>query len=217
MSESYPAILNSVVDSFEIKPDLVMLSKIDESIQKSSIQRSLKLEQQQSILNELQKEYDSLLKEANSLSDPSSSEDILAQLEIKTVPLVLPNDNLFDLFDKKSIELDNSKVVLAKRINELDSQINLKKINILKLHEQLEKVTQQTENVLNENLLQNPDSKIMKINLYKSLGILIENGTNGLDEDKILIYNKENDLTSILNVNDKYSDYFITNHIWDRL
>ncbi|CAH2351051.1 probable kinetochore protein Spc24p [[Candida] railenensis] len=217
MSESYPAILNSVVDSFEIKPDLVMLSKIDESIQKSSIQRSLKLEQQQSILNQLQKEYDSLLKEANSLSDPSSSEDILAQLEIKTVPSVSPNDNLFDLFDKKSIELDNSKVVLAKRINELDSQINLKKINISKLHEQLEKVTQQTENVLNENLLQNPDSKIMKINLYKSLGILIENGTNGVDEDKILLYNKENDLTSILNVNDKYSDYFITNHIWDRL
>lgn len=215
MSESYSSILNSVVDSFEINPDLAMLTKIEESIQKSAMQRSAQLEQEELQVKLLQKEHDSLVKEVNSLTDASSSEDILNQLEIKVIQL--PSDNLFDLFDKKTIELDNSKVILAKRINELDSQINLKKINILKLHEQLHKVTQQIENVLSDNLLQNSDSKIMKINLYKSLGVLIENGPNEADDDKILIYNKENDLTNILNVNDKYSDYFITNHIWDRL
>ena len=74
--------------------------------------------------------------------------------------------------------------------------------------------------MINDNILKNPDSKAIKINIYKNLGVEIESGEEGETEnkqDKVIIYNKETNLSSILNIDDKYSEYFITNYIWDRL
>lgn len=208
------SIFESLFEAFQITPELTSASRIEESIAKINQQQDDILDRHTQSILALQKEHQSILNEIKSLTDPkSTSPEILHQLDVTGSSA---NEDLFKLFEKKSSQLDDSKVLLAKRLNDLESQINTMKIMITRLNESLDRLNTKSENLLNENLLQNPDSKIMKINLYKSLGLLIES-VNEQENDKILIYNKENDLTNILNVNDKYSDYFITNHIWDKL
>lgn len=132
----------------------------------------------------------------------------------------LSNKNIFNVMNEKSIELDNLKLSLAKNLNDLESQINSMNITKKDLMEKYELVKMKNDNLINDNILKNPDSKAIKINIYKNLGVEIESGEEGETEnkqDKVIIYNKETNLSSILNIDDKYSEYFITNYIWDRL
>lgn len=49
--------------------------------------------------------------------------------------------------------------------------------------------------------------------VYRKLGLKVD-----LKSSIMIIYNKEKNLTDFLNYGDeKYSDYFISNYIWDRL
>lgn len=52
----------------------------------------------------------------------------------------------------------------------------------------------------------------LKLMVYRKFGLKIDIPSNTL-----IIYNKEKNLTDFLNYGDeKYSDYFISNYIWDR-
>lgn len=223
LQETPASLIHSAIDSFEIEPDLHILRRIEEAIQKAQNQRNLIIETHENKINQLTREYETLLAEIEALTSASGvSFEMARKFGSQSMSTTsIEEDNIFKVFQKKSIELDGLKVLLAKTLNDLESQINLMNIIILKLTESLDQLETKKERVINDNFLNNPDSKIMKINLYKSLGILIENfdqvNENGDGKDRILIYNRETDLTNILNVSDKYSDYFITNHIWDSL
>lgn len=49
--------------------------------------------------------------------------------------------------------------------------------------------------------------------VYRKFGLKVD-----LKSNTLITYNKEKNLTDFLNYGDeKYSDYFISNYIWDRL
>ncbi len=54
--------------------------------------------------------------------------------------------------------------------------------------------------------MNNPDSRVMKINICAFLGVSIEQSGAG---DKIFLYNKETDVSSVLDIG-QAQDYFIT-------
>ncbi|GME80417.1 unnamed protein product [[Candida] boidinii] len=57
------------------------------------------------------------------------------------------------------------------------------------------------------------NAKILKLRLYESIGVKFNKSNN-----EIIILNKKNNQTNILKVNNnEYSDYFISNFIWDRI
>lgn len=216
-------LLLSSIESFEIEPDLLTLRRIEEVINKTNQYRSNTIENYETKLNTMKSEFQSLMSEINLLTKVSG-------INYENLKLLgngneesmgdLSNKNIFNVMNEKSIELDNLKLSLAKNLNDLESQINSMNITKKDLMEKCELVKMKNDNLINDNILKNPDSKAIKINIYKNLGVEIESGEEGETEnkqDKVIIYNKETNLSSILNIDDKYSEYFITNYIWDRL
>jgi len=216
-------LLLSSIESFEIEPDLLTLRRIEEVINKTNQYRSNIIENYETKLNTMKSEFQSLMSEINLLTKVSG-------INYENLKLLgngneesmgdLSNKNIFNVMNEKSIELDNLKLSLAKNLNDLESQINSMNITKKDLMEKYELVKMKNDNLINDNILKNPDSKAIKINIYKNLGVEIESGEEGEIEnkqDKVIIYNKETNLSSILNIDDKYSEYFITNYIWDRL
>lgn len=216
-------LLLSSIESFEIEPDLLTLRRIEEVINKTNQYRSNIIENYETKLNTMKSEFQSLMSEINLLTKVSG-------INYENLKLLgngneesmgdLSNKNIFNVMNEKSIELDNLKLSLAKNLNDLESQINSMNITKKDLMEKYELVKMKNDNLINDNILKNPDSKAIKINIYKNLGVEIESGGEGETEnkqDKVIIYNKETNLSSILNIDDKYSEYFITNYIWDRL
>lgn len=216
-------LLLSSIESFEIEPDLLTLRRIEEVINKTNQYRSNIIENYETKLNTMKSEFQSLMSEINLLTKVSG-------INYENLKLLgngdeesmgdLSNKNIFNVMNEKSIELDNLKLSLAKNLNDLESQINSMNITKKDLMEKYELVKMKNDNLINDNILKNPDSKAIKINIYKNLGVEIESGEEGETEnkqDKVIIYNKETNLSSILNIDDKYSEYFITNYIWDRL
>lgn len=216
-------LLLSSIESFEIEPDLLTLRRIEEVINKTNQYRSNIIENYEAKLNTMKSEFQNLMSEINLLTKVSG-------INYENLKLLgngdeesmgdLSNKNIFNVMNEKSIELDNLKLSLAKNLNDLESQINSMNITKKDLMEKYELVKMKNDNLINDNILKNPDSKAIKINIYKNLGVEIEGGDEGESEnkhDKVIIYNKETNLSSILNIDDKYSEYFITNYIWDRL
>ncbi|CUM52174.1 unnamed protein product [Debaryomyces tyrocola] len=216
-------LLLSSIESFEIEPDLLTLRRIEEVINKTNQYRSNIIENYETKLNTMKSEFQNLMSEINLLTKVSG-------INYENLKLLgngdeesmgdLSNKNIFNVMNEKSIELDNLKLSLAKNLNDLESQINSMNITKKDLMEKYELVKMKNDNLINDNILKNPDSKAIKINIYKNLGVEIESGDEGESEnkhDKVIIYNKETNLSSILNIDDKYSEYFITNYIWDRL
>lgn len=216
-------LLLSSIESFEIEPDLLTLRRIEEVINKTNQYRSNIIENYETKLSAMKSEFQSLMSEINLLTKVSGINyenlKVLGNGNEESIEDI-NNKNIFTVMNEKSIELDNLKLSLAKNLNDLESQINSMNITKKDLMEKYELVKMKNDNLINDNILKNPDSKAIKINIYKNLGIEIESGDEGTSEnnqDKVIIYNKETNLSSILNIDDKYSEYFITNYIWDRL
>lgn len=262
LHEKPEELIKSSIESFEIEPDIETINRIEETINKTNQERSIKIENFNDRIKKLQQDYKVLQDELTSLNKSDRLNETLNTLGKSNDNLksfyddndndydndefftnnnnnnnINSNDeNIFKIMNSKSIELDNLKIHIAKKLNDFENQLNSLNLNKINLIKEKSNLINENENLINNNLLNNFDSKIMKINLYKNLGIFIENGnendevetpnninnnTNNINKtdknDKIIIYNKFSDLTNFLNVDDKYSDYFITNYIWDKL
>lgn len=221
--ETPDKLLLSSIESFEIEPDLLTLRRIEEVINKTNQIRTNIIEKYEEKIKAMKGQHQNLLTEIELLTRVSGinyenlkalgngDEEYSGDLSTK---------NIFNVMNDKSIELDNLKLSLAKNLNDLESQIN--SMNIMKkdMTEKYELAKLKNDNLINDNILKNPDSKAIKINIYKNLGVEIENNEDnetGNSQDKVVIYNKETNLSSILNIDDKYSEYFVTNYIWDRI
>ncbi|ODV86547.1 hypothetical protein CANARDRAFT_27741 [[Candida] arabinofermentans NRRL YB-2248] len=55
-------------------------------------------------------------------------------------------------------------------------------------------------------------SKIIKLKLYESLGLKLN-----FDKGEVLILNKQANKTNVVKIDDSYSEYFISNLVWDNL
>lgn len=216
LDEKPEDLIQSSIDSFEIEPDILTLNRIEDTINKISQERSHKISFLQEGIKKLENELKSLQEELELLGLSNGLKETLNSLGDSKLSNEEEHENIFNIMNKKSIEIDNLKLSLAKKLNDLESHLNSLNITKNNLTNKQEELISENEKLIDKNLLNNFDSKIMKINLFKNLGISIENA-NLNENDKIVIYNKLSDLTSILTVDDKYSDYFITNYIWERL
>lgn len=222
--ENPDKLLLSSIESFEIEPDLLTLRRIEDLINKTNQFRSSIIESYESRINALQTEHKNLKTEIGLLTKVSGINYENLKLlggDNEEADKDWSSKDIFTLMNEKSIELDNLKLSLAKNLNDLESQINSMNITKKDLEEKYNLLRQENENLIHDNILNNPDSKVIKINIYKNLGVEIEDAVDQDDKqnkcDKIVIFNKEANLSSILNVEEKYSEYFITNYIWDRL
>lgn len=207
-------LIDSTIENFLIQPDIDNLARIAKNLKKTNELRETKIENLRNQITSLQSEVDALKGEIKAMSQPNSA--VLEQLsEFGAAPLPKEDESIFKVINAKSIELDNLKVSLAKRLTDLESVINQMDMVKVNLARRSEEVSHQKEQALASNIATNFNSNSMRISLYKSLGVHIEELEDG--NDKVVVFGPTKNLTSVLQVDEKYLDYFISNYIWEKI
>lgn len=89
-----------------------------------------------------------------------------------------------------------------KKLDDLESELS-------KLNEKFiisTTTTPNDENTIEEN------TNIIKLKLFQSIGIKFN-----VESREVLILNKSKNSISLLKIDDSYSEYFISNYIWDNI
>lgn len=238
-------IIQQSIDSIEIEPELLTLERIDETINTINYVRNERIEEMFDRINLLKKKKNDLSAEVESICKVNNySFEIIEELKsIQTDNFkfseINKDDNIFDIMDKKFSELDNLKLMTAENLTYLENSVNTISLTKTDLIKNLERVKEKIETSFNivkpvENCDENnnesfvyKNSIILKINIYKSLGISIENFENddkysnvktpNTSGDKIIIFNEKSNYSHILNINKNLTKHFISNYIWEML
>jgi len=122
------------------------------------------------------------------------------------------------------IELENQMFKIANSLTKLNMEINSLKLTYNQDIKQLDDLEEQIQNLkvgFKLKLAENSSSelgeasekaKLIKLRLYESLGLKIDP-----ENKEILVLNKQENKTSVLKVDDSYSEYFISNYIWNNI
>lgn len=205
-------LVYSTIENFETEPDITSLARISETMNKTEEKRRAKLTRLQSGITKLEEQLAEVKGKLESLNQPS--EALKEQIGNLGKNPLDPNESTFQLINTKSGELDSMKVALAKQLTDVESQINQIHMAKMNLTKQKEELLQQKEQALAVSVAENHNSSSMKISLFRSLGVHVGTAEKG---DKIVIFDEKKNQTSVLDVDEKYSDYFISNYIWERL
>lgn len=193
MLEETPSnLIRSTIENFQIEPDLATLDRITENLDLLAEKRSGRTNEQRDILKNLsaQKKY----LEASVHQLEHSDQRIKIQTSFQ--------------------QLEQDKFNIAKSLTDLEINQSILNTNLSILNETYEKLVLDEDNLLNNEVNENFDSVVLKLKLFKTMGIVIDTKS---DPNKLVVYNKVQDAVNVLTVDDNYSNYFITNYVWDAL
>lgn len=212
LGEQPEHLVYSTIENFETEPDITSLTRISETMAKTEEKREAKLDRLQTGITKLEENLLEAKNKLESLKQPGEAfKEQLSRLGKNSLD---PTENTFQLINTKSGELDSMKVALAKQLSDIESQINQIHMAKMNLTKQKEDLILQKEEALTVSVSENPNSSSMKISLFRGLGVHVGTGERS---DKIVIFDEKRNQTSVLDVDEKYSDYFISNYIWEKL
>lgn len=111
-------------------------------------------------------------------------------------------------------QLDREKFALAKAINELESTNDHNSAGLLKLKRELEELID--EDVLDTATSDVEDSTLLKLKVFRSLGVSFD-GDRPETHTKALIQSSTQNNLYTLSLDKQYSNFFISNYIWDKM
>lgn len=111
-------------------------------------------------------------------------------------------------------QLDREKFALAKAINELEASNDHNSAGLLKLKHELEELME--EDVLDTATSDVEDSTLLKLKVFRSLGVSFD-GDRPEAHTKALIQSSTYNNLYTLSLDKQYSNFFISNFIWDKM
>ncbi|ODV98150.1 hypothetical protein PACTADRAFT_635 [Pachysolen tannophilus NRRL Y-2460] len=202
-------LIRSTIQNFEIEPDLTTLDRINENLLLLKNKKLDNIDEQKNLLKNLSLEYDDLNIEIEMLKNSENKNQIKQEI----------------------FKLNNLNFKIAKNLNNFEINLNLLRLNLENLKKRKIELDNKELKILEDDSIENFNSILLKLKLFKKMGIIMhfdkkiididENSQDleisNLENDKVIIYNKEEDATNVLNIDDKYSTYFISNYIWERV
>ncbi|ANZ76489.1 BA75_04038T0 [Komagataella pastoris] len=186
------SLIRSTIENFQIEPDVQTINQINENLSLLSSKRKLKLDHQLDLLSRISKQRDELKEFNQQLLETEDRQQTLKSIE----------------------ELEHEKFKLAKSITDLEMNMNHLQNSISSLTQNLNELEEQEKAVISNDLQENYDSTVLRLKLFKSMGLIIDTSK---DKDQIIIYNKDKGVSDILSVEENYSDFFVSNYVWDNL
>ncbi|AOA61635.1 Kinetochore-associated Ndc80 complex component [Komagataella phaffii CBS 7435] len=186
------SLIRSTIENFQIEPDVQTINQINENLSLLSSKRKLKLDHQLDLLSRISKQRDELKEFNKQLLETEDRQQTLKSIE----------------------ELEHEKFKLAKSITDLEMNMNHLQNSISSLTQNLNELEEQEKAVISNDLQENYDSTVLRLKLFKSMGLMIDTSK---DKDQIIIYNKDKGVSDILPVEENYSDFFVSNYVWDNL
>lgn len=211
-------LIKSTIEGFDIDPDVRILSQIKNKIGTIESIRLKRVAEQESALEEITNEYETRLTALRNMEMSGDRKVVLEEINL----------------------LNNLKFKLAKNYLDLENEINDLSQEYKKKMGELGEL--KNLNILSKEVSNNPDSNVLKLKIYKNLGLIIQTQlkmdegidpeaessfVSKLNEDyntdrvhNLIITNSRTNITTSLQIDEKnckLSDYFITNYIWDNL
>lgn len=211
-NESPAELIRLTTSSFAITPDIMALDLIQRLFEETARLRQLSEEKLRKEVEAEQMEVQRMTAELKEFGRPGI--ELYEALGIEESKRDPENDDIARLLRAKLLDLDNQKISLAKQLTELQSVVNQLKQTRLQYQKRQDEVQRQKDDALQSNVAEHYNSTSMKIALFKKLGVHIDSTEEG---DKILVIDKLTNQANVLEVNDKYSDYFVSNWVWDRI
>lgn len=214
--------LNKITFEINSQDELQLLEEINNSIKNLDQIRKSKINELSTRTTTLTNQINIITKEINELN--RINDENYSKLSIPETSPIRKSSNIFHIILIKKQELDNLKVEIIKESQLLHTSISnltLEERNLInKLNELIEKINRIDED--NSKIVFEQDPSMLKINLYKNLGIKLETGNShnsddGDNDDMMIITNQDDNTSNILKVEPKLSDFFISNYIWDKL
>ncbi|VEU22637.1 DEKNAAC103678 [Brettanomyces naardenensis] len=112
------------------------------------------------------------------------------------------------------MDLENRLFKIAGNLTTFNMELNSLKLTYNQDLKRLDELEDELSGLKNSFGLENSDdaverAKIIKLKLYESTGLKLDP-----ERREVLVLNKSANKTTVLKVNDNYSDYFISNYIW---
>lgn len=190
--EEYLPLVQYTLENFDIQEDLDKWDTIQSKIRDTHLSRRGKLDEMGTTLRSLSRQLElakASMQEAQSKADAAN----ISQ-ELKS--------------------LDKEKFLLAKSINEMEQQ----NASSLTLIDQLTLELQRLENEDTSQALAEDidDAEILKLKVYRSLGIELEAASQSQVPTRAVIQSS-NGKIQIFNLDKNYSPSFVSNYLWERL
>lgn len=204
--ESLASTISETASVIEIHDDLALIDNINNKLSSLDNYKQHDIETLNLRLEELQQQLDNIVASINTLK--SSTDGKATRTELN--------------------KLNNEIFSSARNLTSLNMKINSLKLsyneNLRKLDSLESDLAALTENFINHTSSvsidagpQDPrlieeNSNLIKLKLYQSLGLKINFQTG-----EVLILNKKKKNITLLKLDDSYTEYFISNFIWDNI
>ena len=109
------------------------------------------------------------------------------------------------------LHLDRTKFTLAKQINDLESSTHLLEIKLQSLKEELDMID--TEDALSDPRNVAEDDVVLKLKVYRSLGIEVEMDEGGVFEKAVVRNSRRGDV-HVVRIEKRFSRFFYANYFW---
>jgi chromosome segregation ATPase len=196
MSFNPAELLRETLESFSIETDLDTIDRIQESLKILQSERDKELQVTQAELLQLSTALKTQEETISELVNDPKRHEVKDKLK-----------------ENAKLEFEYSKSLkgLTYEKQELNSKLSQLVDEFTRLENDLDSLQSATGDANHED--QDLDSVVLKLMVYRKLGLKLDTKSK-----TAIIFNKEKNLTDFLNYSDeKYSDYFISNYIWDRI
>lgn len=194
--DSLASAVTDTISIVDIQNDIALIDTVNNSFHEIDLIQQQNADSIQSRIDQLSRQLDNIHDSIKSFKN--SSQNKLIRNELKTLEL----------------EIFNS----ARNLTSLNMQLNSLKLSYNENLKKLDQLESQLED-LNSTFLKNSDaldslesSNIIKLKLFQSTGLKYDPETK-----EIVILNKKQNTITPLKLDDNYTEYFISNFIWDNL
>ncbi|KAI9880124.1 MAG: kinetochore-associated Ndc80 complex subunit spc24 [Pleopsidium flavum] len=196
LDEDPATLIHHTIGNFNIHPDKLALGRINESLSALQQARDLRIREAESALKKLSRNLNTLASHHSETVSSHNAADHASQI----------------------VELDTQKFRIAKAASDLE-------IEGERLEQELEGLKGRSQELETQGIegddgmrdrREMEDETILKLKVYRSLGIDIESDNAG-NYNKAVIRNFQKGDVHVVNIDSKFSRFFYANYFWQTL
>ncbi|CEJ80361.1 Putative Kinetochore protein spc24 [[Torrubiella] hemipterigena] len=197
LSEDPATLIHHTVNSFNIDPDKLAVARVQESLSTLQQARELRMRDVESTLKKLSRQLNTLTSQHADLVASHSSTDHASVIS----------------------RLDTDKFRTAKAANDAEADAERLAMQASDLAARLQELDLQGVEGDEDARRRDPvdDEVLLRLKVYRSLGIDIERDSKDGEWAKAVIRNDRKGDVHVVNLDKKFSRYFYANYFWDTM
>ncbi|KAK4217860.1 Spc24 subunit of Ndc80-domain-containing protein [Rhypophila decipiens] len=201
LEEDPSSLIRATISNFNITPDKVLVSRVSEALQTLQTARDLRLKDAETSLKKLARTLNTMQSQHNEITANHSS--IAHASEIS--------------------RLDTQKFRIAKGVSDLEMETERLQAQAADLSARLQELEMQgVDGGLENENGSVEDEVLLRLKVYRSLGIELERGDGGGKDDsgeftRAVVRNDRKGDVHIVNIDRKFSRFFYANYFWQIL